>query len=104
MSRSFDCRIHKTRRGIFSGIFILCRLISPVKKPAHVDRVKILIGFHIEIFREICDIVVNDSKEARRKAKQAGVVGYFQKPVDDQALLDTIQWALSNDSSTQGVN
>jgi len=45
-----------------------------------------------------------DSKESRIKAKQAGAVGYFQKPVDDQALLDTIQWALSNDSSTQGVN
>jgi FixJ family two-component response regulator len=40
-----------------------------------------------------------DSKETRQKAKQAGAVGYFRKPVDDQALLDTIQWALSNSSS-----
>jgi FixJ family two-component response regulator len=39
-----------------------------------------------------------DSKESRQKAKQAGAVGYLRKPVDDQALLDTIQWALSNDS------
>jgi FixJ family two-component response regulator len=39
-----------------------------------------------------------DSKESRQKAKQAGAVSYLRKPVDDQALLDTIQWALSNDS------
>ena len=39
-----------------------------------------------------------DSIESRQRAKQAGAVGYLQKPVDDQALLDTIKWALSNDS------
>jgi len=39
-----------------------------------------------------------DSNESRQRAKQAGAAGYFQKPVDDQALLDTIKWALSNDS------
>ena len=35
-----------------------------------------------------------DSKESRDKARQGGAVGYFKKPVDDQALLDVIQWAL----------
>ena len=39
-----------------------------------------------------------DSNESRQRAKQAGAAGYFRKPVDDQALLDTIKWALSNDS------
>ena len=39
-----------------------------------------------------------DSNESRQRVKQAGAVGYLQKPVDDQALLDTIKWALSNDS------
>ena len=38
-----------------------------------------------------------DSRRSRLKAKQAGAVGYFRKPVDDQALLDVIHWALSND-------
>jgi len=42
-----------------------------------------------------------DSNESRQRAKQAGAVGYFRKPVDDQALLDTIQWALSRDSSSK---
>ncbi len=37
-----------------------------------------------------------DSNEIRQQAKQAGAVGYFRKPVDDQALLDTIYWAISS--------
>ena len=40
-----------------------------------------------------------DTNESRQRAKQAGAVGYFRKPVDDQALLDTIKWALSSYSS-----
>jgi len=27
--------------------------------------------------------------------QKLGVFGYFRKPVDDQALLDAIQWALN---------
>ena len=41
-----------------------------------------------------------DSNESRKRAKQAGAAGYFRKPVDDQALLDTIKWALSSNSSS----
>ena len=41
-------------------------------------------------------ITAFDSDEVRRKAKKAGIAGYFKKPVDDQALLDSIQWVLSN--------
>ena len=37
-----------------------------------------------------------DSNEVRQQAKKAGAVGYFQKPVDDQALLDSIRWAITN--------
>ena len=40
-----------------------------------------------------------DTNESRQRAKQAGAVGYLRKPVDDQALLDTIKWALSSSSS-----
>jgi len=36
-----------------------------------------------------------DSPETRDQAKKAGAAGYFRKPIDDQALLDTIQWALT---------
>ena len=34
-----------------------------------------------------------DSDYAREEARQAGAAGYFRKPVDDQALLDTISFA-----------
>lgn len=36
-----------------------------------------------------------DNEEIREKVKKAGAVGYFSKPIDDRALLDTIKWALS---------
>ena len=39
-----------------------------------------------------------DSNEIRQQAKQAGAAGYFRKPVDDQALLDSIRWAISSQS------
>lgn len=35
-----------------------------------------------------------DTEEIRNQAKKAGAAGFFRKPVDDQALLDSIQWAL----------
>jgi arylsulfatase len=35
-----------------------------------------------------------DTPETREQAKRLGVTGYFRKPVDDQALLGAIQWAL----------
>jgi FixJ family two-component response regulator len=37
----------------------------------------------------------HDTDESRSEAKKAGAAGYFRKPVDDQALLDAIVWALS---------
>ena len=36
-----------------------------------------------------------ESDEIRQQAKQAGAAGFFRKPVDDQALIDSIRWALS---------
>ena len=36
-----------------------------------------------------------DSTEDRQRAFRGGAVGFFRKPVDDQALLDVIHWALS---------
>lgn len=40
-----------------------------------------------------------DSEETRNQTKQAGAAGYFRKPVDDQALLDAILWAVSRNAS-----
>ena len=40
-----------------------------------------------------------DTDRTRSQAKKAGIAGYFRKPVDDQALLDTIQWVLDGQTS-----
>lgn len=40
-------------------------------------------------------VTAYDTEAARAEAMKAGAVAYFRKPVDDQALLDAIAWALS---------
>lgn len=35
-----------------------------------------------------------DDEEARHRARELGAVAFFRKPVDDQALLDAIQWTM----------
>jgi FixJ family two-component response regulator len=42
-------------------------------------------------------ISAHDDEETREYAKELGAVGFFRKPVDDQALLDAIWWAVSGD-------
>jgi two-component system response regulator FixJ len=36
-----------------------------------------------------------DSQEYRKRAREIGASGYMSKPVDDQALIDSINWAMS---------
>jgi CheY-like chemotaxis protein len=43
-------------------------------------------------------LIAFDSNEVRQQARKAVADGYFRKPVDDQALLDTIRWATSSHS------
>jgi FixJ family two-component response regulator len=40
-----------------------------------------------------------DTAETRSQAKKAGAAGYFRKPIDDQALMDSIQWALARQTN-----
>lgn len=70
-------------------------LILDVRMPVMggLELQKYLVDSGVDI--PIIFITAFDSKESRQRAKQAGAVGYLQKPVDDQALLDTVQWALS---------
>lgn len=44
-------------------------------------------------------VTAYDTDAARAEAKAAGAIAYFRKPVDDQALLDAIEWALSKSVS-----
>jgi FixJ family two-component response regulator len=40
-------------------------------------------------------ISASDDGQIREHARQLGAVAFFRKPVDDQALLDAIWWAIS---------
>ena len=46
----------------------------------------------------LCIIVVSadDNQEARKLAKDMGAIGFFRKPVDGTALLDSIKWTLKS--------
>ena len=39
-------------------------------------------------------ISTDDSQEATELAKEMGAIGFFRKPVDGTALLDSIKWTL----------
>ena len=40
-------------------------------------------------------VSAHDDAETREHAKELGAVSFFRKPVDDQALLDAIWWAIA---------
>jgi len=42
----------------------------------------------------------HDPREARDSAQSVGAAAYFRKPVDDNALLNAINWALQGDGTT----
>ena len=46
-------------------------------------------------------ITAYDTPDTRAEARRAGAAGYFRKPVDDQALLDAIEWAIEHPISTR---
>lgn len=41
-------------------------------------------------------VTAHDTPETRKRAQGLGAAAYFRKPVDDQALLDAIAWALGD--------
>lgn len=47
-------------------------------------------GFHLGVIA----VSAMDNPETREKARELGAASFFRKPVDDQALLDAIHWAM----------
>lgn len=43
-------------------------------------------------------LTVEEDETMRRKAREAGAAAFFRKPVDADALLDTIRWVLQSPS------
>jgi len=59
-------------------------------------------GFDLQQKLTACDIQIpvivisaSDDAQIRERARELGAVSFFRKPVDDQALLDAISWAIS---------
>jgi FixJ family two-component response regulator len=48
-------------------------------------------------------LTAHDTPESRKAAHESGAEGYFRKPVDTQALLDAVQWALNEQQARQSV-
>lgn len=48
-------------------------------------------------------VSAHDDAETREHAKALGAVSFFRKPVDDQALLDAIWWAIGGKGSGREV-
>ena len=40
-------------------------------------------------------LTAQDTAEMRTLAKREGISAFFRKPVDDQALIDAIEWAVN---------
>ncbi len=63
-------------------------------------------GFMEELAIEKIDLPVivvsaSDDVEIREHARDLGAVAFFRKPVDDQALLDAIWWAISGTAKSE---
>lgn len=52
-------------------------------------------GLHIPVIF----VSAQDSEQTRADAQAAGAAGFFRKPVDDQALVDAIAWAMNRGSA-----
>ena len=50
-------------------------------------------GIHTPV---ICVTAFDDAK-SREQARELGAAAYFTKPVDDQALIDAINWAVRSE-------
>ncbi len=70
-------------------------LIADVKMPGltgiELQKKIIAQGFDMPIIF----ITGYDTEQTREQVKRLGALGYFSKPIDDRALLDTVNWALS---------
>lgn len=49
---------------------------------------------HDRILIPVIVVTAHDDPETKKAAEEAGAVGFFRKPVDSEALLDAIMWAL----------
>jgi len=71
-----DCIVLDLRMPRMNGFELMKKLISK--------------GIHVPT---IC-VTAFDDAGSRERARELGATAYFTKPVDDQALIDAINWAI----------
>ena len=74
-----DCIILDLRMPGMNGFDLMETLISK--------------GIHTPV---ICITAFDDAK-SREQAREFGAAAYFTKPMDDQALIDAINWAIQSE-------
>ena len=70
------CIVLDMRMPGFAGISLLAELASR------------------SISMPVIIVTAEENPETRRRARQAGAIAFFRKPVDGPTLLDTIAWAI----------
>jgi FixJ family two-component response regulator len=57
---------------------------------------------HIDL--PVIAVSARDDSDTRNMARQLGAWYFFRKPVDDQALIDAIQWVLTSKPQTPATH
>ena len=70
---------------------VICDVRMPGKSGLELPELLVRAGRHLPVIF----VTAHDTEETRAIAQRVGAAAYFRKPVDDQALLDAIAWALS---------
>jgi len=76
-----DCIILDLRMPRMNGFDLMEKLISR------------------EIRTPIICVTAFDDVRSRERARELGAAAYFTKPVDDQALIDAINWAIKSEKN-----
>jgi FixJ family two-component response regulator len=70
-------------------------IIADIRMPGSTgfDLAEMLTSSHIQT--PLIVVSASDDSQVREYAHKLGAVAFFRKPVDDQALLDAILWAIA---------
>ncbi len=70
---------------------VICDIQMPGASGLDLPGLLVRAGHHVPVIF----VTAHDTPETRDRAQSVGAAAYFRKPVDDQALLDAIAWAIS---------
>lgn len=74
---------------------VVCDVRLPATSGLEVPALLARAGYRLPVIF----VTAHDTPEMREQARRYGAAGYFRKPVDDQALLDAIVWAVGAHAS-----